>query len=121
VLSRLGLPVDVRGFLLTSSTSQCTADPRVFAVGDSGSVEGIPFAKAGVYAVRQSPLLWQNLRSLLVGGQMKSFTPQHDFLKILNTGDGRALMLHKSLAIHNRWCWTLKTWIDRRFLQRFQN
>ena len=46
---------------------------------------------------------------------------QHGFLKILNTGDGRALMLHKSLAIHSRWCWTLKTSIDQRFLQRFQN
>ncbi len=121
VLSRLGLPVDEHGFLLTSSTLQCTADPRVSAVGDSGSVEGIPFAKAGVHAVRQSPVLWHNLRSLLVGGPMKSLTPQHDFLKILNTGDSRALMLHKSLAIHTRWCWTLKTWIDRRFLQRFQN
>ena len=121
VLSRLGLPVDEHGFLLTSSTLQSTADPMVFAVGDSGSITGIPFAKAGVYAVRQSPVLWHNLRSVLVGGPMTRFTPQHNFLKILNTGDGRALMIYKSLAIHARWCWTLKTWIDRRFLRRFQS
>jgi NADH dehydrogenase FAD-containing subunit len=108
-LSRLGLPVDEHGFLLTSSKLQCTAYPMVSAVGDSGSILGIPFAKAGVHAVRQSPVLWHNLRSLLVGGPMTSITPQHDFLKILNTCDGRDLMLYKSLAIHARWCWTLKT------------
>ena len=109
VLSRRGLPVDEQGFLLTSSKLQCTADPMVSAVGDSGSISGIPFAKAGVHAVRQSPVLWHNLRSILVGGPMTSITPQHDFLKILNTGDGRELMLYKSLAIHARWCWTIKT------------
>jgi selenide,water dikinase len=115
VLLRLGLPVDEHGFLLTSSTMQSTADPMVFAVGYFGSVAGISFAKAGVHTVRQSPLLWHNLRSLLVGERMSSFTPQNDFLKILNTCDGLALVLYKSLAIHARWCWTLKTRIDRRF------
>ena len=121
VLSRLGLPVDEGGFLVTKETLQSTADSLVFAVGDSGSIAGIPFPKAGVYAVRQSPVLWHNIQALLNGGPLREFTPQSDFLKLLNTGDGRALMLYKSLAVHARWCWTLKTWIDRRFLRQFSD
>jgi NADH dehydrogenase FAD-containing subunit len=109
VLSRLGLPVDEHGFLLTRSTLQCTDYPMVSAIGDSGSISGIPFAKAGVHVVRQSPVLWHNLRSILVGGPMTSITPQHNFLKVPNTGDGRALLLYKLLAIHAHWCWTVKT------------
>lgn len=119
VLARLGLPLDENGFLVTTPTLQSVADPTVFAVGDSGSVAGTPFPKAGVYAVRQSPVLWHNLKSLLIGGAMKSFTPQRSFLKLLNTGDGRAILIYRSLTIHARWCWILKTWIDRRFVRRF--
>ena len=120
VLSRLGLPVDSRGFLVTKPTLQSTIDPLVFAVGDSGSIPETPFPKAGVYAVRQSPVLWHNIRALLNGGPLLEFKPQSDFLKLLNTGDGRALLLYKSLTVHARWCWTLKTWIDRKFLRHFQ-
>jgi NADH dehydrogenase FAD-containing subunit len=120
VLSRLGLPVDSRGFLVTKPTLQSTIDPLVFAVGDSGCIPETPFPKAGVYAVRQSPVLWHNIKALLNGGPLLEFKPQSDFLKLLNTGDGRALLLYKSVTVHARWCWTLKTWIDRRFLKHFR-
>ncbi len=120
VLSRLGLPEDSRGFLATKPTLQSTVDPLVFAVGDSGSIPETPFPKAGVYAVRQSPILWHNIKALLNGGPLLEFKPQSDFLKLLNTGDGRALLLYKSLTVHARWCWILKTWIDRKFLKNFQ-
>lgn len=120
VLLRLGLPVDSRGFLVTKPTLQSTIDPLVFAVGDSGSIPETPFPKAGVYAVRQSSILWHNIKALLNGGPLLDFKPQSDFLKLLNTGDGRALLLYKSLTVHARWCWILKTWIDRKFLKHFQ-
>jgi selenide,water dikinase len=120
VLSRLGLKTDSRGFIATSRTLQSLSDPRVFAVGDSGTVIESPSPKAGVYAVRQCPILWHNLQALLNKQPLQKFEPQNDFLKILNTGDGKALLEYGWLTVHARWCLVLKTWIDRRFIRMFQ-
>jgi pyridine nucleotide-disulfide oxidoreductase family protein len=120
VLSKLGLQTDDRGFVATTPTLQSVSDPRVFAVGDSGTILQSPFPKAGVYAVRQCPVLWHNLRAFFDDGSMKTFDPQSDFLKLLNTGDGKALLQYGFFTAHARWCWYLKTWIDKRFLAPFQ-
>lgn len=120
VLGKLNLQTDDRGFIATSKTLQSLTDPRVFAVGDSGTVMDSPSPKAGVYAVRQCPILWHNLRSFLSDGSMETFEPQSDFLKLLNTGDGKALLQYGPFSIHARWCWHLKTWIDKRFISEFQ-
>ncbi len=120
LLGHLGLQRDDLGFLATSKTLQSLSDPRIFAVGDSGTIVESPSPKAGVYAVRQCPILWDNLRAFITGGGLREFSPQGDFLKILNTGDGKALLEYGWFTAHARWCWTLKTWIDRRFIQEFQ-
>jgi len=120
VLGKLGLPTDGSGFIATSNTLQSLADPRVFAVGDSGTIMSSPSPKAGVYAVRHCPILWHNLRAVLENRPLMTYQPQHDFLKLLNTGDGKALLQYKWLTLHARWCWNLKTWIDRRFIREFQ-
>ncbi|MCM2371456.1 FAD-dependent oxidoreductase [Aporhodopirellula aestuarii] len=120
VLGKLGLQTDDRGFIATSPTLQSLTDPRVFAVGDSGTVIESPSPKAGVYAVRQSPVLWHNLRAFFAGGPLESFQPQSDFLKLLNTGDGKAFLEYGPLSVHSRWCWHLKTWIDKRFVEEYQ-
>lgn len=120
VLGKLRLQTDDRGFIATSSTLQSLSDPRVFAVGDSGTILESPSPKAGVYAVRQCPILSHNLRAFFSSGSMKTFDPQSDFLKLLNTGDGRALLQYGIINAHARWCWHLKTWIDKRFITPFQ-
>ena len=120
VLSRLGLATDSRGFLVTDDALRSISDPRVFAVGDCGTVRGSEYAKAGVYAVRQAPVLWHNLRATASGDPMRSFEPQRDFLKILNTGDGKALLQRGPVVVHRRWCLHLKQWIDQRFMRAFR-
>ncbi|TWU43246.1 NADH dehydrogenase-like protein YjlD [Novipirellula aureliae] len=120
VLKRLGLTLDDRGFIATSETLQSLSDPRIFAVGDSGTILKSPSPKAGVYAVRQCPILEHNLRAYLQGSPLHSFEPQSNFLKILNTGDGRALLEYKWFTAHARWCWKLKMWIDQKFVESFR-
>lgn len=119
VLETLGLQTDASGFVATTDTLQSLSDSRIFAVGDSGTVLASPSPKAGVYAVRQSPILWHNLRAFVQGGNLRTFRPQSDFLKILNTGDGKALLQYKWLTVHARWCWNLKTRIDQGFIDQF--
>ncbi|QDU88255.1 NADH dehydrogenase [Pirellulimonas nuda] len=121
ILSRLGLPTDERGFLATGPTLQSTGGAPIFAVGDAGTVLSDPAPKAGVFAVRQADTLWKNLRAIAAGEAPRAeFDPQAAFLKILNTGQGRALLDYRGFCFHARWCWLLKCWIDRRFIRRYQ-
>jgi pyridine nucleotide-disulfide oxidoreductase family protein len=116
-----GLPLDERGFLLTDEALRSVADPRIFAAGDCGTLaRHSDTPKAGVYAVREGPVLWASLKAAVRGGEPPRYEPQHGFLSILNTGDGRALLDYRGAVSHSRWVWRLKDRIDRRFLARYQ-
>lgn len=115
------LPLDDRGFLLVDEALRSVADPRIFAAGDCGTLASHPETpKAGVYAVREGPVLWQSLKAALAGGKPPRYRPQEGFLSILNTADGRALLDYKGIVSHSRWAWRLKDRIDRRFMARYQ-
>ncbi len=121
ILAKLGLPTDERGFLATTTFLQTTAGDSIFAVGDTGTIESNPAPKAGVFAVRQAPVLWHNLQATLDSSRpMKPFIPQRDFLKILNTGQGKALLEYRGWTFHSRWCWWLKRSIDKAFIRQYQ-
>ncbi len=122
ILNKLGLPVDGSGFLATEPNLKTIAKDRpIFAVGDCGTIIADPAPKAGVYAVRQAPVLWHNLQATLRGESLNEFHPQKGFLKILNTGDGKALLQYHGISFHARWCWKLKSWIDKSFVRKFKN
>ena len=56
------------GFIATGPTLQ-SSDPSIFAVGDCAYMAENPRPKAGVFAVRQAPVLTQNLRAILSAGR----------------------------------------------------
>jgi pyridine nucleotide-disulfide oxidoreductase family protein len=116
-----GLPLDERGFLLIDDALRSLGDPRVFAAGDCGTLASHPDTpKAGVYAVREGPVLWESLKAAVRGSEPPRYEPQRGFLSILNTADGRALLDYKGIVSHSRWAWRLKDRIDRRFMARYQ-
>jgi selenide,water dikinase len=122
LLAASGLPTDPRGFLWIDDRLRSTADPRVFAVGDCGTLASRPATpKAGVYAVREAPILWRNLLATARGQPLTAYDPQRGFLSILNTCDGRALLRYKGLISWSRWAWRLKDRIDRGFMRRYQS
>jgi selenide,water dikinase len=121
LLRRLGLATDDDGFLLTRGTLQTTSDDRVFAVGDSGTSAANRTPKAGVFAVRQGPVLWQNIQMLLKGEPCVEYLPQRGFLSLLATGDRRAILSYKGMTFHASWCWKLKDYIDSRFMNMYQD
>ena len=120
ILSRMGLPVDAGGFVLTKDALQSTSGAAVFAVGDTGSIDGLPTPKAGVYAVRQGPVLWSNLQRTMSAAPLRRYLPQRAFLRLLNTGDGRAVGEWRGISLEGVWCRRLKDAIDRRFVERYQ-
>jgi selenide, water dikinase len=121
LLARLGLPTDPRGFLLTRDTLQTTSGAPVFAVGDTGTIAGASTPKAGVYAVREGPVLRDNIQRALSGAPLRQYDPQPGFLRLLNTGDGRAIAEWRGLSFEGAWCWWLKDAIDSRFMKPYQD
>ncbi len=116
-----GLPLDERGFLLLDDSLRSLADPKIFAAGDCGTLANFPRTpKAGVYAVRQAPILWQSLRAALLAQEPPHYRPQSGFLSILNLGNGHALMHWKGLVLEGTPIFKLKDWIDRRFLAKYR-
>ena len=116
------LATDRRGFARVRSTLQLEEHDHIFAVGDCATLTRHPNTpKAGVYAVRQGPVLSANLRRALAGdGGLERYRPQHDFLALINTGDGGAIGGKWSLSFEGRWVFDLKDRIDRKFMRRFQ-
>jgi selenide,water dikinase len=121
LLSESGLPVDERGFLRVGNDLRCKEFPEIFAAGDCATLAAHPhLPKAGVYAVRQGPVLTQNLRLAARGiHRLQVYTPQSRFLSLLNVGDGTAILSYAGLALHGKWAWRLKDFIDRRFIDKY--
>jgi selenide, water dikinase len=113
-----GLPTDDRGFIRIRPTLQLESHDNVFAVGDCASLEGMK--KAGVYAVRSGPLVDHNIRATLCGDALHRYTPQSDFLSLLNLGDGTAVGTKWGLAFQGRTVMWLKDRIDRSFMEKYR-
>lgn len=120
LLSQLGLPTDDNGFLLVDNTLRTIGDQPAFVVGDSASMTGVTVPKAGVHAVRQGPVLWENLQRTLDGRELAQYTPQTTFLKLLNCGDGTAMGEYRGLSFAGRWAWWIKNAIDTSFVRKYQ-
>jgi selenide,water dikinase len=115
------LATDEQGFVRVRATLQVEGNDDLFAVGDCAALIGHPWVpRAGVYAVREGPVLDHNLRGRLDSGALRSYRPQRDFLALLNLGGRRAVGGKWGRSFQGHRVWQLKDWIDRRFMRRFQ-
>ncbi|MGI8982883.1 MAG: selenide, water dikinase SelD [Pirellulaceae bacterium] len=121
LIKNFNLPKDDRGFLLTKHTLQSTSGEPIFVVGDTGTIEGEKLPKAGVYAVREGPVLWENLQRLVLNEPLQHYNPQRGFLKLLNRGDGTALGEHRGFSFEGKWAWRWKDGIDGKFMNMYQD
>src|SRR6056297_333279 len=119
--STCGLVTDDRGFLGINSRLQAIGYPEIFGAGDAVTLVDDPRPKSGVFAVRQGPVLAENLRASVLGRDLKSYRPQKAFLSLISTGDKHAVASYGGWSWTGDWIWRWKDWIDRRFMARFHD
>ena len=119
-----GLSVDPRGYLRVDATLRAADGAPVWGAGDCVALDGAPWVpKAGVYAVREAPVLAHNLRIAAdaSGGAPRTYAPQRHLLAALDTADGRAYLHWRGLTTHSRAGLAFKRAIDARFVERYQS
>lgn len=116
-LAETGLALH-EGFIAVGPTLQ-SSDPLIFAAGDCAHLTHAPRPKAGVFAVREAPILAHNLRAMLTGGKLRRYQPQRDYLKLVSLGDKAAVADKFGLRSGGAWLWRLKDRIDRKFMAMF--
>lgn len=120
-LRESGLATDDQGFILVDDALRSLSHPFVFAAGDIATMVHHPRPKAGVFAVRQGKPLFQNLRRTLTDRLLNPYRPQTRFLSLIGTSDRSAIASWGPLAWESPLIWRWKDWIDRRFMEQFQN
>ncbi|WP_394180123.1 selenide, water dikinase SelD [Yoonia maritima] len=116
-----GTNLDLHDGYITVGPDLRSNDPDIFAVGDCAHLGFDPRPKAGVYAVRQAPVLFQNLRTVLSGGKLTTYKPQKDYLKLISLGAKSALAEKFGTAKQGPLLWRLKDHIDRKFMRQFDD
>jgi selenide,water dikinase len=119
-LARSRLATDARGFLTVDGSLRSVSHPWVLGAGDVASLTSRPVPKAGVYAVRQGPVLAENLMRLLRDQPPTEYKPQRRFLSLLSLGERRAVASWSNWAVEGAWVWKLKDHIDRAFMRRYK-
>jgi len=118
-LAQTDLPL-TDGFINISDTLQVQDDPALFACGDCAHMAAHPRPKAGVFAVRAAPVLFDNLRAAASGAPMRAFRPQRDYLKLISLGGKVALAEKLGLAVSGPLLWRLKNRIDTKFMRSLE-
>ncbi|MHA7858506.1 MAG: selenide, water dikinase SelD [Henriciella sp.] len=108
------------GYIAVDETLRATGSPGIFAAGDCAHLTHAPRPKAGVFAVRQAPILYTNLRANLSGGTLRPYKPQKDYLKLISTGRKSAVTDKWGIGLSGEWVWRLKDRIDQKFMDQFR-
>ena len=117
-LADTSLPLDDKRFIPSERTLAVAGAPDLFAAGDCAQLSP-PQPKAGVYAVRQGPVLAANLRAACHGQALTDWQPPSRVLALIGTGRGHAIASYGPIGFAGHWVWEWKKRIDARFIARF--
>ncbi len=115
-----GLTTDESGFLSVELSLEVQNFQNVFAAGDCATIKDDPKPKSGVFAVRQGPVLAENIRRRLLNQPLLTLSFQKHFLSLMGTGDKYAVASRGALSASGEWVWKWKRWIDLKWMGRYR-
>ena len=110
---------DSRG-IAVDATLRSASDPAIFACGDCADFLPRPLPKHGVFGVRQAPVLLHNLIAAAHGEPLVPYTPQKNWLSIMDLGNGEGFATWGPFAWRGRAALAVKRRLDLGFVRRFQ-
>ncbi|MFT7558539.1 MAG: selenide,water dikinase [Flavobacteriales bacterium] len=113
------LDLNEHGFINVNDHLQSVSHKDIFAAGDIAHQINNPRPKAGVYAVRMAPTLFDNLVNTALRLPLTKFGPQKNFMSLLALGDKFAIGSRKPFSFNGKWVWMLKDAIDNKFMNLF--
>ncbi len=119
VMTDSPLPLTEAGEVRVDSNLRVEGHWDLFAVGDCAYMTHAPRPKAGVYAVRSGPVLFDNLRAVLTGAKTHAYQPQKDYLKLISLGGKSALAEKWGRTVSGPLLWQWKNRIDTKFMRMF--
>lgn len=115
------LPVNQDGFVRVDRNLRIEGFQNIFAAGDCCDFLLRSLPKAGVFAVREGPILFSNIKALIDRSSfLIDYKPQKDFLTIMVSGHKRAIFSYRGFAFEGKFAWWIKNFIDLKFMKRFQ-
>lgn len=120
LLESSGFSISRDGSLVVDEHLESVSHKGVFGGGDCIYFKPFPLDRVGVYAVRQGPVLFNNLIASITGRSPRVFRPQKKYLLILNLGDGTGLLSRGKVAVAGRVPLIIKNWLDRRFMRKYR-
>lgn len=125
-----GVDINFAGFSVDKSNfvkvdSKLFAAENVLAMGDMVHLKDFPNTpKAGVFAIRMTPILVNNVFALIFNSGNKDKTekyqryiPQNKYLQIINTSDQKAILSFGKFAMYNKLALKIKNRIDRDYMK----
>ena len=110
----------INGFIEVDKTLRVTSFQNLFAVGDCAHLSYDPRPKAGVFAVRQAPILYSNIKATLFKKQYKNYLPQKYHLKLISLGKKAALLDYILPSVAGKTVWLIKNYLDKSFMNKFK-
>ncbi|MBD3194043.1 MAG: pyridine nucleotide-disulfide oxidoreductase [Candidatus Lokiarchaeota archaeon] len=120
ILDDSGIPQDQDGSMIVNSHLQSIKYENIFGGGDCINMKDNNLDKVGVYAVRENPILYKNLLNFVKGKPLIQYTPQENYLLILNMGNKKGLAWKGNTVLKGKMMFYLKNFIDKRFMRKFQ-
>jgi NADH dehydrogenase FAD-containing subunit len=120
IFEESGLPLGPDKGLLVNKYLQSVKHPEIFGGGDCIYFQPQPLDKVGVYAVRENPVLLNNLMASLENKDLQVFEPGAEYLLIFNIGGEFGVLKKKGLVFGGKIAFMIKDYIDRKFIKKFQ-
>ena len=114
-LKNSGMTLDGDGFVRVNAFLQTETFPEIFAAGDCAA-SGAP--KSGAAAVRQAPVLADNIAAALAGAKPRRWRARN-YLAILDTANGRAVANWRGASAEGAPVLAWKRYLDKKFMRRF--
>ena len=108
------------GSLMVNSTLQSSSHPTVFASGDCASVGNYRLPKSGVFAVRQGPVLFNNLMAALEERPLAAYKHDANALSLISLGDKRAIATRNGYTVAGGWVWRWKNSTDAKWMDKYR-